>query len=75
MFGEACDILLIKIIWRSIIGASSNLTPKPHSTKNGNQAMPVPAWTLINIDAQALNAGAPQAQINGSEYTFAGLCA
>ena len=75
MFGEACDILLIKVICLSIIGASNMRTPNPHITMKGNHAMPVPACKLINIDAHALNTGAPQAQTKGSEYTFGGLCA
>lgn len=75
ILGDACEILLITIIYRNIIGASIALTPQPHSMINGNHGTPVPAYTATSIDAQAVNTGEAHAQINGSEYTFGGLCA
>jgi len=41
MLGEACDILLIKVIYLNIKGAKDALTPKPQSTIKGSHGIPV----------------------------------
>jgi len=65
MFGEACDILLIRVICLNIKGASAALTPKPQSTINGSQGIPVLNYKLIRQDAVKVKTGWPQAHIKG----------
>ena len=68
--GDACDILLISVIYLIIMGASMSLTPNPQPTMKGNQGTPVPAYNEMSIAAVALKTGAPYAQMKGSEYTL-----
>ena len=65
MFGEACDILLIRVICLIMSGKMQSLTEIPERRMKDIQGMWVKAWSLTNAAAVTENTGAKYAQMKG----------